>query len=256
MFIIISSTISISFVAWLCCFYLNSRVSPVVCSSSPSCWGKGRGERAAVWCLVVSCQVKPRQLPEPRDGRTIPCTAGDCSALPGRRGSWGHGAGSCPCSTASFQWPAASPKPATKRLPSKGTLDYDGCQCWAVPTEPGCSRHRMLPTDPSSRRPRALSPVPDPLQVQLMSSADQHLTTSWSSEQAQTHAPPGAKTSWSGGSTCVPAPGREQPQTTSGVKRGPPCWPSAANHSTGSALVLFFAVKRKACSGWIRNPKH
>jgi len=48
--IIISVSVSIYFVALLNCLNLNPRVSPFVHFSSPPCWGKGRGEREAVWC--------------------------------------------------------------------------------------------------------------------------------------------------------------------------------------------------------------
>ena len=61
---IISSGISISiyFVVLLNCLYLNPWVLLFVHFLSPShCGGKGRGERATVWCWVASCQVKPWQ---------------------------------------------------------------------------------------------------------------------------------------------------------------------------------------------------
>ena len=50
-----SSSGSIYFVVLLNYLYLNPRVFPFIHFSSPSCWGgKGRGEQAAVWCIVVS----------------------------------------------------------------------------------------------------------------------------------------------------------------------------------------------------------
>jgi len=57
--ITIISSVSIYFSVVLNCVYLNPWVFPFLHFSSLSCWGgKERGELAAVWCLLASCQVK------------------------------------------------------------------------------------------------------------------------------------------------------------------------------------------------------